>query len=190
MTGGFVELCVSSTLCSSIFACEHQRVSGAFACQWGCVECSDRSWEYVRSCAGSKQPSLSLCQGRQNADCHIWLAGCCCCKSSNLLRHLCYLCHHITSFMCFSAALPAPLCLFSFFYRQLQGEPWICDQRTLVPVSPRGREKVSRKQDVSASCLWVFTYSGMWIYTQIAFALPNIIRPEVAWDGKELLWTE
>lgn len=44
-----------------------------FVRQWGCVECSDRNWKYVRFCAGSKRPSLSFCQRRQNADCHIWL---------------------------------------------------------------------------------------------------------------------
>lgn len=104
--------------------------SRAFACQWGCVACSDRNWEYVRSCAGSKQPSLSLCQGRQTTDCHIWLAGCCCCfcKSSNPLQHLCYLCHHIISFLCASLLRSSPL--FVSFFLLLRAAAWTLSQKS------------------------------------------------------------
>lgn len=106
LCGTFVSSALQFYLCLRTLAC-----LGAFARQLGCVECSDRNRECVRSCAASKQPSLSICRGRQNTDCHIWLAGCCFCKSSNPLRHLCYLCHHIVSFMCFSATLLFALCL-------------------------------------------------------------------------------
>lgn len=101
-------------------------------------------------------------------------------KAQNPLRHLCYLCHQIISFVCFSAMIPSLLSV-SFFYDKLQLERWIRDRWTLVRVSPTGRDKVSRKQDVRAL---------MWIYSGIAFALPNKIRPEVAWDRKQLLQTE
>lgn len=43
---------------------------------------------------------------------------------------------------------------------------------------------------VSYQSLLVFTYKGLGIYAEIAFALPTRMRPEVAVGRAELLWTQ
>lgn len=47
-------------------------------------------------------------------------AACCFCEISNAFWHLCYLCHHIISFMCFSSTHFFALCLFLFCIKSLR----------------------------------------------------------------------
>ena len=164
---------------SSFFAYEEQCVVGGFVCQWWCVECSNRNWEYVRSLLD--QSSHHSCSVRNDKMQAVTFGSQAAAASANTQAqsHI-FVISDITLFLscasllCSSYFSPS----LSFFHDKLQLEPWIRDRRILELVSPTGREKVSRKQDVRVL---------MWIFTEIAFALPNKIRPEVPWDRKEWL---
>jgi len=96
-------------------------------------------------------------------------------KSSNPLWLRCYICHHINSFICFSALLLSSLGLFLQW-----AEAGILNQReiTLVLVSCTGRQRMS-----VSDCLHTEPCENV-------MKLPNKRRPEVAWHREELLWTE
>lgn len=121
VTGGFVGLGVSSAL--RFYLCLGTPVCfGAFACRWGCVECSDRNWENMSEPVldQSSHHSRSVWEDKMQTVTSGSLAAAAAAasaKAQTRLRHLCYLCHHIMSFMFFSASLPAPLCLFLSFTR-------------------------------------------------------------------------
>lgn len=187
LTGGFVGL-LFHELWSSVFAYEHQHV-------WGLLRASRDVLSARLGTENMSDPvldqtshhSLSVREDKmQTVTSGCWLLP--------LLLLLQKLKTHSNIFV-ISAITSLPLCasLLCFshpsasFFLLLPAVAQTLNQRSdnISACNPHRGEKVIRKQDVRATCLWVFTYSGMWIYTEIAFALPNKIRPEVAWDRKE-----
>lgn len=117
LTGGFVGL-LFQALCSSIFAYEHRHVWGllrasrdVLSARLGTENMSDPVLDQI------SHHSCSVREDKMQTVTSSLLAGAAVAsaKAQNPLQHLCYLCHHIISCMCFSAAFLSPLCLFLSF---------------------------------------------------------------------------
>ena len=127
---------------------------------------SDQSSRHSRSC-----------QGRQNAHCYIWLAGCCLLllpKLNPSLTSLLSLSFHyfLCAFFTLQPSLTSLILFLSFFHSFILSFflSFITSCSLNLESEIRGREKVIQKQDVGASSVWVFTDSGTWINTETAFA--------------------
>lgn len=140
-------------LCSWIPAC-----SGAYACQWGCVEYSEMYWEHVWikvaiALALSRKTKCKL----SHLACWLLLLW-----SSNLLRNS-FLCHSINSFICSPLTSPSLSILLRAWF-----------QGTLVLASPIEKEKVGHRQNVRASCQCVCIFGHGDIYRNcLCFAKQN-----------------
>lgn len=105
-------------LCSFIFASEHQHV-------WGLLRASRDVWSAWLGTENMSDPvsdqsrhhSCSVSEDKMQSVTSGLLAGAAAAsaKAQNPLQHLCYLCHHIISCMCFSATFLSPLCFFLSF---------------------------------------------------------------------------
>lgn len=124
LTGGFVGL-LFQALCSSIFAFEHRHV-------WGLLRASR---DVLSARLGTENMSDPVLDQSSHHSCSVredkmqtvtsgLLAGAAAAsaKAQNPLQHLCYLCHHIISYvlLCY---IPLTSLLLSFLYCRLQLKP-------------------------------------------------------------------